>query len=226
MLKIYKHIMGKTSLSYAYRMLKENILRLDLKPGETIKDIDLQLKLEMSRTPIREAILLLKHDGLLETTKKGTSVKKIDIAQYEDGCVLRASLEKEVLRLACQDFMEESLAELQEVLNKYQEIVETTRESQVLIELDKKFHRTIFKGVGHENLANILNNSFYDYYRLRKLSKYVKYNSLAILEDHKRIFDIIKNKKTKLINDTLDKHYLLLDLEIEKLKAENPFYFY
>ena len=116
MLKIYDDIMGKTNSSFAYKILKENILRLDLKPGEELREIDLFHSLSMSRTPIREALILLKHDGLIETLpQSGTFVTKIDKDRFEDGRMLRICVEEKMIQLACDNFPEEHLKRLEDI---------------------------------------------------------------------------------------------------------------
>ena len=50
----------ETGKEYAYRVLKENIMSLELKPGELLSESDLSEKLSISRTPIREVIMKLK----------------------------------------------------------------------------------------------------------------------------------------------------------------------
>ena len=96
-MKIYNHIMGKTSFSFAYRILKENILRLDMKPGEEIKELELLATLGMSRTPVREALILLKHEGLVENIQNGTYVSKIDKEKFKDGTLMRMAIEEKIL---------------------------------------------------------------------------------------------------------------------------------
>ena len=126
MLKIYDDIMGKTNSSFAYKILKENILRLDLKPGEELREIDLFQSLNMSRTPIREALILLKHDGLIETLpQSGTFVTKIDKEKFEDGKMLRICVEEKMIQLACDTFSDEYLKKLEDNLRKQKFILDT-----------------------------------------------------------------------------------------------------
>lgn len=225
MIKIYNEIMGKTSLSFAYRMMKENILRLDLKPGQELKDVELQTKLRMSRTPIREAILLLKHDGLVENKKNGTCVKKISRSKFRDGCVLRSCLEKKMLKIACENFTEKELGVLEEILKEQEKVMNTTRDYQELHRLDIKFHQAIFEETGHNNLFVIAYTGFFDYWRVRELARYSKVNSVEILDGHKKIYSIIKNNTPKLIDEVMEEHFSLLDPELKELLDEYPFYF-
>lgn len=60
-MKIYDNIIGKTNADFVYKVLKRNILELKLLPGSEIKEQELSLIFNMSRTPIREALLLLNY---------------------------------------------------------------------------------------------------------------------------------------------------------------------
>ena len=56
----------ETGKEYAYRVLKDNIMSLELKPGELLSESELSEKLNISRTPIREVIMRLKGEHLIE----------------------------------------------------------------------------------------------------------------------------------------------------------------
>ena len=85
---------------YAYRVLKDNIMSLELKPGELLSESDLSEKLNISRTPIREVIMRLKGEHLIEVKPQaGTYVSLIDKEIIEEAIFMRSLLEKEVLNL-------------------------------------------------------------------------------------------------------------------------------
>ena len=80
--------------AYAYKILKRNIFELNLKPGSELSEKVIGEKLGMSRTPIREALILLKHDQLIESIpQKGTFVTKISAQKVLEAKVLRVALE-------------------------------------------------------------------------------------------------------------------------------------
>lgn len=224
MLKIYGHIMEKTNLLYAYKMIKENILRLDLKPGVEIKDTELQIDLKMSRTPVREAILLLKHDGLIENRKaKITNVKKIDLDKIREGCFVRDFLEKEILRDACKYFTEEDLKGLKNTLEQYEYIMQTTRDRDEMYNLEREFHKRIFIGSNHMELFDVVYLGFFDFWRVRELNRRV--NSRQILEGHKKIYDIIRKNTTEEIDEVIEEYFFVLDNDIDKVVEQYPMYF-
>ncbi|MCY9421621.1 GntR family transcriptional regulator, partial [Bacillus paralicheniformis] len=63
-----------------YQMLKEEIMKFRLVPGELISEKEISERYEVSRTPVREAFLQLSREGLLEVyPQKGTRVSLIDL---------------------------------------------------------------------------------------------------------------------------------------------------
>ncbi|MBR8750547.1 HTH-type transcriptional repressor RspR [Fusobacterium sp. DD29] len=226
MLKIYDDIMGKTNLTYAYNTLKQNILRLDLKPGQELKEPELQTKLRMSRTPIREAMILLKHEGLVETLPhSGTCVSKIDKKRFKDGRMMRVCLETKMLELACDEFPQEYLERLEGILKRQEYILDTIRDYIEFHNLDIEFHRTIFEGVDYATLFHMAYNGFYDYLRVRQLNSSSKIKDTFVLDGHKKIYNIIKEKKREDIEDVLQEHFSRLNPKLEEFIIEYPHYF-
>lgn len=225
-MKIYDYIMGKTNSSFAYRMLKENILKLDLKPGEEIKELYLSEMLEMSRTPIREALILLKNEKLIETfPQSGTFVSKIDREKFKNGRMLRICIEKKMLELACESFPDEYLKQLEENIKKQEYILNTTRDYVEFHKLDLQFHKLIFQGVNYLALFDITNSNFSDYIRVRQLNSSNKIKDDYVLNGHKKIYEIIKNKTPEFIETTLINHFSRLEEKLKFLIDEYPFYF-
>ena len=58
---LYEKKEKENSKDYAYRVLKDNIMTLNLKPGELLSEAELSEKLGISRTPIREVLMRLKN---------------------------------------------------------------------------------------------------------------------------------------------------------------------
>lgn len=92
----------RASLSeQAYDSLKRDIIRCRLRPGEVIVEAWLASEYGMSKTPVREAINLLRREGLVVVVpRRGTFVKSIDIQDVQDTYRLRLLLEPEAAVLA------------------------------------------------------------------------------------------------------------------------------
>ena len=75
-----------------------------LTPGTAVSEQEVSSYLDISRTPVREAFIHLSQDGLVEILpQRGTFISKIDTALIEENRFMRLTLERAVIRLACQD---------------------------------------------------------------------------------------------------------------------------
>ncbi|MGV9801965.1 GntR family transcriptional regulator [Mycobacterium sp. NPDC003449] len=106
--------MGSSLADQAYVSLKRDIIRCKLRPGEVIVESSLASDYGMSKTPIREAINLLRREGLVVVMpRKGTFVKSIDVNDIQDTYRLRLLLEPEAAALAAKRGSPEDFARLE-----------------------------------------------------------------------------------------------------------------
>ena len=86
-----------------YGILKTKIITLEFYPGQMIKESLLIEELHVSRTPVREALILLANEMLVQVyPQRGTYVSKIDVADVRQLAVMRHILEKKILSGLCE----------------------------------------------------------------------------------------------------------------------------
>ena len=73
-MRILKRLPRETASDYAYRMIKDNIIRLELKPGSPVSENELAAELGLSRTPVRESLIALSKAKVIEITPQKRSV--------------------------------------------------------------------------------------------------------------------------------------------------------
>ncbi|MBP3887374.1 MAG: GntR family transcriptional regulator [Cellulosilyticum sp.] len=203
---LYDKYENETAKDYAYRVIKANIMELNLKPGELVSEIDLAKKLNMSRTPIREVFIRLKSKRLVEVKPQiGTYVSYIDWKLVEESIFVRCTLEKEALRQACIQFDEMMLHKMEECLIRQQAIAEQSEQLLEFHELDKAFHRYLFNGINKYNVWDMVFNLSIHYSRMRLLAE-KNLNKNFIVGEHSRYLDIIKNKKIEEIDEAVETH--------------------
>ena len=116
-LPLVERFAQESTREYVCRLLRTNILHLNLLPGSSVAEKDIAEILAVSRTPVREAFIKLAQEGVLEIIpQKGSYVSLIDPEQVEEMKFCRSSLEKEVIKLACVSFPREELFQLQSCL--------------------------------------------------------------------------------------------------------------
>src|SRR5262249_7232392 len=137
-----------------YRQLKQHVLTLPRHEGTFLTEAEVCRALGMSRTPVREALLRVESDGLLQIVpKKGAYIPPVTEAEIEsvmqarglveDWCARRAALSRE----SCS-------GELQGLMRRQKEL---QPDPVAFIECDREFHRTIVRAAGNPVLV-----SFYE----------------------------------------------------------------
>ena len=77
----------------AYSYIKSKILSYELPPGAAISDNALAQELNMSRSPVREAIFMLTNDGLIDSTGMGAQVSPMTLTDIVEICQVRKAVE-------------------------------------------------------------------------------------------------------------------------------------
>ena len=191
---------------YAYRVLKDNIMTLNLKPGELLSEADLSEKLGISRTPIREVLMRLKNEHLIEVKPQtGTYISLIDANLIEEAMFMRYTLEKEVLKTVSNNINDNLLMELEKNLFAQKLIANRDDSAIEFHKLDKKFHQLLFEGSNKKNIWNSILNISTHYNRMRLLFE-MQANKEEIINQHEEYLNIIKNKSLDDIDRIVTKH--------------------
>lgn len=197
----------ESNKDYVYRVLKENIMSMELKPGELISEIDLSEKMGISRTPIREVLTRLKGEHLIEVKpQSGTFVSLIDLALVEEASFMRLALEEKVLKKACENFNEECLVELEKNLYAQQIISEMESGKKEFYKLDNNFHELFFKGVNMDRVWKSILSISTHYDRIRILLQ-IENDKRKSVDQHREMLKIIKNKEVDKVEEILINHF-------------------
>ncbi|WP_297135261.1 GntR family transcriptional regulator [Terrisporobacter sp.] len=191
---------------YAYRVLKGNIMTLNLKPGELLSEADLSEKLGISRTPIREVLMRLKNEHLIEVKPQtGTYISLIDANMVEQALFMRYTLEREVLKEACNGVSDEIIMELEKNLFAQKLIADKNDSAVEFHELDQEFHELLFKGTNKGDIWNSILNMSTHYNRMRLLIE-LKNDKKKNMRDHEMYLKLIKNKSSEGIDEIITSH--------------------
>jgi GntR family transcriptional regulator, rspAB operon transcriptional repressor len=210
---------------YTYMILRNNIIELNLKPGQIISENEIAKILNVSRTPIREAFAKLVSEDLLEIyPQKGTMVSLIDLNRVEEARFMRANLEQAVMKLACEEFPEDYLFQLEFNLNQ-QEFCMAKKNYTGAFELDNELHKLIFKGCKKERIWNAIYFMNADFDRIRTLNLISGMNMDIIIEQHKAIVNAIKTKNSELGMKIVNEHLTKVNDDKKILVNQYPTYF-
>lgn len=220
-----KKIKSFSTKDYVYEILRENIISLAIEPGQQISEKEISDLLQVSRTPVREAFVKLAQEELLEVfPQRGTKIALIDLYHVEEARFIREHLERATVRVACEDFPEEKLKDLEANLQLQKKCVAEKNFTR-LFELDEEFHKTIAEGSGKGRIWALIQQMNAHLNRIRMLSLAANYNWELILSQHEKIFTAIKEKNADLGEKAMEEHLKKLLFEQEKLKSEYQQYF-
>jgi DNA-binding GntR family transcriptional regulator len=139
----------------ATNLIREAIVSGRLKPGERLQEERLARELQISRTPIREALRHLQTEGLVEVPRnKGARVSVYNDADLDDIYQLRALLEGFAARRAATRITAPQLDELRASCTRYAEI--DPNETQELLQENDHFHNVIVDAADSELLRGML----------------------------------------------------------------------
>lgn len=138
-----------------YELLKEKIIWLDLMPESVLNLSELAESFRVSRTPIKEALILLQADGWVLHQGSHFMVTPLSLDRIRETAEIRSVMEVQGNIWAMYRITPEELAALGEMEKEILQLDDATSNRQ-MIELDVKFHRTLFQGTKNNQLAQIL----------------------------------------------------------------------
>lgn len=150
--------MNRSASHGIYEELKRRIVELEYRPGDTIVEKKLTEEFDVSRTPVREAVIKLAQNGLVEQIPRvGTFVTKIDLMSVKHAYEVKKNLEGLAAELAAQRATAAEVAELFEIVERFRHynIVEDYKDC---IRDDQRFHQVTRIAAGNPMLIEILDS--------------------------------------------------------------------
>lgn len=150
-----------------YARLRDWIVRGPLEPGETIRDVDVAARLGVSRTPVREALVRLEQDGLVEFLPgRWTRVAQLRYEEAEHLYAVGGALDALAARLATERLTERDLGELERAIGRLQE----TPEPSELQSADEEFHDMYMRVAGNPVLSEMFQQIVMELRRLERVN--------------------------------------------------------
>ncbi len=223
---LYERNLKENSKDYAYRVLKDNIMSLQLVPGYMLSESNLAEKLDISRTPIREVLMRLKNENLIEVKPQaGTFVSLLDEALIDDAIFMRKTLEAAILKEICNNRSEALIDELDNnVVLQRKELKLLANDSHnelAFHRLDKEFHRILFASANKINIWESILSLSTHYNRMRQIDEMSK-NISKIVAQHEKLISIIRNKEIDEVEDWVYSHIVEPSKQWASLKENNP----
>jgi GntR family transcriptional regulator, rspAB operon transcriptional repressor len=133
-----------------YTELRRRVVSLELPPGTPLSENELAAALGVSRTPVRESLILLSQEGLVQVfAKVGSFVSRVDPERVADAQFLREAVELASLHDVPADPDPSAVADLRENISRQHEVADDVEE---FFRLDEAFHQGLLRLAGHENV--------------------------------------------------------------------------
>ncbi|GHF35799.1 DNA-binding GntR family transcriptional regulator [Amycolatopsis bartoniae] len=170
-----------------FEQLHERIVTGELAPGDRIDPTEVADSLGVSRTPVREAILRLEGQGLVERLPyRGVVVAGIDLTAAEDVAAMRIHLETLAVRTAVPRLTDEDLARMRRVNDEIREAVRGADAQNSFRSLNRAFHETLYRAAGSGTLLRLVQDLSAQAERFRL---HFDVRQGRAIEDHDRILD-------------------------------------
>lgn len=203
-----------------YELLRLLIILDQLQPGMQINEQDIAQWLGVSRTPVREAYQRLMSDGLVLTQPKvGSVVSPIDQKRIKEGIIIRRALEREVVRLICEndvdlDRFSANLA-LQKVAVAQSDHIEFFKQ-------DEAFHFMLAELAGIPTAWRLAQSvkAHIDRARIRITSNLPDRMDQALAE-HLQLIEALKKKQTDIALNLISQHIEAIFSDVDKFTSEN-----
>ncbi|CAN1211724.1 GntR family transcriptional regulator [Tumidithrix helvetica PCC 7403] len=191
-----------------YQVLRTNIFSGDLAPNARLVETQLAERLQVSRTPIREAIRKLQQEGLVTADASGglrvATLSIEDVIQLYD---CRIALEQLSVSGACDRASTLEIEQLEQYVISAENLARPILvEPTELLELDFQFHHLIAESSGNKWLVSLLEQVFDKMFLLRLRTTNHNPKVLEIRQEHRQIYKAIAQRDAQSAKDAICEH--------------------
>ena len=218
-------LLSQSTASVVYADLRQQITELALKPGELLVEQKLAKKFGVSRTPVREVLVWLASEGLVEISQnRGAMVAPIRVEGVRTAQFVRESLEISVALKAAAHM--NSLAELRLFhAIEEQELANREGNAALFYMSDEAMHLEIAQIAGLPLVWDYIEEAKVQMDRVRRLSLSQANSFDSLIEQHRRIVSAIAAHDAAEIEASLQEHLRQVLPDIDALRQSDPGYF-
>lgn len=202
-----------------YESLRKTIISGVIPVGERIVEKEYAERLNISRTPVREALRMLEMEELIETIPRvGVIVKRISPEDVIEIYKIRQNLEVLATTTAMENITKEEIYEIKELLD-ITEQKNNEGDVEEVIRLFGEFNKKIYKASGMKRLASMISKLNEYLQRFRNISIAENERRQKALREHREILRLIEEKNKDQIADLIKEHLQFsLDIIMSEMK--------
>ncbi|WP_407179368.1 GntR family transcriptional regulator [Bradyrhizobium sp. STM 3562] len=205
-----------TASSRIYAELREELVSLQRRPGEPISEAQIALSYGLSRTPVREAILKLADEGLVDIfPQSGIFVSRIPLGALPEAIIIRKALEETTARLAAERSTSSQVLKLRSILERQREC-DAAGDRDGFHQADEAFHATIAEVAGHPGIWSLIQQVKVHVDRYRRLTLPQAGRMAQVIAEHVPILAAIEAHDASAARDAMESHleHLLRDISV------------
>ena len=211
--------------SQVYRLLRTEIVELQLAPRLRLSEKELSLRLGVSRSPIREALLKLADEGLVVIRpQSGTIVAPISIAEVHEGQFVREALETAAIAGAIANIRDEDAVRLRSIV-ALQDHHARAREEPQFFQGDVAMHVALMQIAGHERSWRLVEQANLQVDRVRRLAVHMPFKMDQLVEEHREIIEAIIGRDEARATAAMRQHLRMVFATVEQLLKQHHDFF-
>ena len=191
-----------------YQVLKKEILDLELKPGQLIKENDICERFAVSRTPVRDALRLLQEQGFVITVPyRGIYVTLLSLSNIKQMIYMRVAVETMVMRDFSLVATPYQMEDIYYMLRKQKALIQTPDfKPEQFYRLDAQMHSLWFDAMKKEKVWRFLQEQQLHYTRFRMLDFVTETDFTRIIQEHENIINLMEKKDIAGMEKALKDH--------------------
>jgi GntR family transcriptional regulator, rspAB operon transcriptional repressor len=216
---------GVTAASRIHADLRAELVALKRRPGEVVSEAEIALAYGVSRTPVREAILKLSDEGLVEIfPQSGIFVSRIPLSALPEAIIVRKALEATTARFAAGLATTSQILSLQAILQRQRE-ADAADDRDAFHQADEHFHATIADVAGYPGIWTLIQQVKVHVDRFRQLTLPQKGRMTQVIAEHEVVLAAIEAHDPARAGIAMEKHLERLLGDISATQTVNPEYF-
>jgi GntR family transcriptional regulator, rspAB operon transcriptional repressor len=214
-----------TASSRIYSELRDELVSLQRRPGEVISEVEIAVSYGLSRTPVREAILKLADEGLIDIfPQSGIFVSRIPLAALPEAIIIRKALEETTARMAAERATPSQIMNLRSIVQRQRE-ADAAGDREGFHQADEAFHAGIADIAGYPGIWRLILQVKVHVDRYRRLTLPVAGRMTQVIAEHGPILAAIEAHNPAAARVAMEKHLAQLLHDISATQHTNPEFF-
>lgn len=208
-----------------HALLRARIVSLELPPGTALSENELAAGLQVSRTPVRESLILLADEALAEIYPRlGTFVARIRPEAVAEAQFVREAIELAGLRQSVPRVREDDIADLRALIVAQREAVDEPGAGR-FFDLDEEFHQRLLEISGHRTAWKVVNTAKAHLDRARRLSLPMPEIVSKMVDQHQQVVERLAAGDGTAAEAALRTHLRAVLHDFDEIRRRNPWYF-